>query len=92
MRDLIETQMHVLEMQFKDERGASGNNSNEEDVSSEGKESWDSKTEQMDYARRETRDDEGRRGAEKDRRKHREGSKRVRYYDDRETDSKRPRR
>ena len=92
MRDLIETQMHVLEMQLKDERGASGNNSNEEDMSSENKESRDCRADQMDYKKQESRGEEGKWEPERNRRQHREGNKRVRYYDDREADGKRSRR
>lgn len=92
MRDLIETQMHVLEMQFKDEHGTSGNNSAEEDVRSEDKSSRESRADQKDQARRESREEEGKRETERDRKKHRDGSKRVRYYDDKEFESKRSRR
>ena len=91
MRDLIETQMHVLEMQFKDEHGTSGNNSAEEDVRSEDKSSRESRADQKDYARRENREEEEIRETERDRKKHRDGSKRVRYYDDKEFESKRSR-
>lgn len=92
MRDLIETQMQVLEMQFKDEHGTSGNNSNEEDVSSEDKESRDSRTDQKDYTRRESRVEEGKYETERTRRHYRDGNKRVRYHDERESESKRSRR
>lgn len=92
MRDLIETQMHVLEMQFKGEPGTTGNHSNDENVSSEDKESWDSRAEQKDYTRRESRDEEGKWETERTRRQHRDGNKRVRYYDDRDIESKRSRR
>ena len=92
MRDLIETQMHVLEMQLRGEHGTSGNNSTEEGTS-EDKESRDGRTDLKDCKRRESRDDEGQREAERNRRQHnREGNKRVRYYDDRDSESKRSRR
>ncbi|KAM7425004.1 hypothetical protein ABFA07_023508 [Porites harrisoni] len=92
MRDLIETQMHVLEMQLRGEHGTSGNNSTEEGTS-EDKESRDGRTDLKDCKRRESRDDEGQRETERNRRQHnREGNKRVRYYDDRDAESKRSRR
>lgn len=89
MRDLIETQMHVLEMQYKEEHGITGNNSDEGDVSEEGREN---KADLKDGTRRETRDDEETRRMERDRRQHRGGNKRVRYYDERDSDTKRSRR
>lgn len=89
MRDLIETQMHVLEMQYKEEHGISGNNSDEGDVSKEGREN---KADLKDGTRRETRDDEETRRMERDRRQHSGGNKRVRYYDERDSDTKRSRR
>ena len=90
MRDLIETQMHVLEMQFKEEHGITGNNSDEGEVTQElGRR--DSK-EQKDNTRRDDRDEEGKWRMERDRKQYREGNKRVRYHDERETESKRSRR
>ncbi|KAL9962394.1 hypothetical protein ACROYT_G031494 [Oculina patagonica] len=88
MRDLIETQMHVLETQLREEHGISGNNSNEEEVSQERRDSRD----QKDNTRRDGRDEEGSWRMERDRKQHKEGSKRVRYHDDRDDESKRSRR
>ena len=87
MRDLIETQMNVLETQLKEERGESGHNSNEEDtLSFEGKESRDSRTEYRDSTIG------GRERSDEGRKKYREGHKRVRYYDDAENENKKSRR
>jgi len=86
MRDLIETQMQVLEMQYKDEHGISDNNPDEEDASEERQDSRD----QKDNTRKDSRGEEGR--WRKDKKQHREGGKRVRYHDDRDTGSKRSRR
>lgn len=88
MRDLIETQMQVLEMQYKDEHGISDNNPEEEDASVERQESRD----QKDNTRKDSRDEEGRWRRERDSKQHREGGKRVRYHDDRDVESKRSRR
>jgi len=86
MRDLIETQMQILEMQYKDEHGISDNNPDEEDASEERQDSRD----QKDNTRKDSRGEEGR--WRKDKKQHREGGKRVRYHDDRDTGSKRSRR
>jgi len=87
MRDLIETQMNVLEMQLKGERGGSAYNSDEEDgVSSEGRRSRGSRgeDEESTTVRRDSRD-EGRK-------KQREGHKRVSYYDETDIEKKKWRR
>ena len=88
MRDLIETQMQVLEMQYKEEHGIGDNNPDEEDGSVERQESRD----QTDNTRKDSRDEEGRWRRERDNKQHREGGKRVRYHDDRDVESKRSRR
>jgi len=78
--------MQVLEMQYKDEHGISDNNPDEEDASEERQDSRD----QKDNTRKDSRGEEGR--WRKDKKQHREGGKRVRYHDDRDTGSKRSRR
>jgi len=88
MRDLIETQMQVLEMQYKEEHGIGDKNPDEEDGSVERQESRD----QTDNTRKDSRDEEGRWRRERDNKQHREGGKRVRYHDDRDVESKRSRR
>lgn len=88
MRDLIETQMHVLEMQYKDEHGISDNNPDEGDASEQRQDNRD----QKDDTRKDSRDEEGRWRRERERKQYRDGGKRVRYHDDRDTDSKRSRR
>ena len=88
MRDLIETQMQVLEMQYKDEHGISDNNPDDGDGSTERQDVRD----QKDNTRKDSRDEEGRWRRERDRKQHREGGKRVRYHEDKDVDSKRSRR
>lgn len=88
MRDLIETQMQVLEMQFKEEHGISANNSDEGDAPAERLDSKD----QKGNTRKDSRDVEGKWKKERDRKQHRDGGKRVRYHDDRDMESKRSRR
>lgn len=88
MRDLIETQMQVLEMQYKEEHGIGDNNPDEEDGSVERQDSRD----QTDNARKDSRDEDGRWRRERDNKQHRERGKRVRYHDDRDVESKRSRR
>ena len=88
MRDLIETQMQVLEMQYKDEHGISDNNPDDGDGSTGRQDGRD----QKDNTRKDSRDEEGRWRREWDRKQHREGGKRVRYHEDRDVDSKRSRR
>ena len=79
-------------MQLGGEHGTSGSNSPEEGTF-EDKESRDGRTDLKDYKRRESRDYEGQRKTERNRRYHnREGNKRVRYYDDKDAESKRSRR
>jgi len=80
--------MQVLEMQYKDEHGINDNNPDEEDASEEKQDSRD----QNDNTRKDSRDEEGRWRRERDKKQHREGGKRVRYHDDRDTESKRSRR
>ena len=81
--------MHVLEMQFKEEHGMiSANNSDEGEALQERRDSRD----QKDNTRRDGREEESTWRMERDRKQQREGSKRVRYHDDRDTDSKRSRR
>nr|XP_058940266.1 U11/U12 small nuclear ribonucleoprotein 48 kDa protein-like [Pocillopora verrucosa] len=89
MRDLIETQMHVLEMQYKEEHGITGNNSDVGDMPEEEREN---KADFKDGTRRGMRDDEETRRVERDRRQRRGGNKRVWYYDNRDSDTKRSRR
>lgn len=89
MRDLIETQMHVLEMQYKEEHGITGNNS---DVGDMPEEECENKAGFKDGTRRGMRDDEENRRMERDRRQRRGGNKRVWYYDNRDSDTKRSRR
>ena len=88
MRDLIETQMHVLEMQYKDEHGICDNDPDAEDASEQRQDNRD----QKDNTRKDSRDEEGRWRREKDREQYRDGGKRVRYHDDRDTDNKRSKR
>ena len=88
MRDLIETQMHVLEMQYKDEHGICDNDPGEGDASEQRQDNRD----QKDDTRKDSRDEEGRWRREKDRKQYRDGGKRVRYHDGRDTDNKRSRR
>lgn len=78
-------------MQYKEEHGITGNNS---DVGDMPEEECENKAGFKDGTGRGMRDDEetGTRRMERDRRQRRGGNKRVWYYDNRDSDTKRSRR